>query len=124
MAASRGSCAGISACTAKIPDVCVPARPMALSGSTFNVPTFNPNTKKVYKCTLCSDSVGAGLEPACIKACPTGCLHFGTKEDRKFLAENRASQLREASGFQNAGVYDPAGVGGTHVMYVLHDIEH
>jgi len=22
----------------------------------------------------------------------------------------------------HAGVYDPAGVGGTHVMYVLHDI--
>jgi formate dehydrogenase iron-sulfur subunit len=23
-------------------------------------------------------------------------------------------------GFENAGLYDPAGVGGTHVMYVLH----
>ena len=39
----------------------------------------------------------------------------------KSLAENRASQLREQSGFAHAGVYDPSGVGGTHVIYVLHD---
>ena len=46
--------------------------------------------KKVFKCTLCSDRVGQGLEPACIKACPTGCLHFGTKTEMKELAETRA----------------------------------
>jgi hypothetical protein len=37
------------------------------------------------------------------------------------LAETRAAQLREVSGFADAGVYDPPGVGGTHVIYVLHD---
>ena len=26
----------------------------------------------------------------------------------------------KARGFENAGLYDPPGVGGTHVMYVLH----
>ena len=71
-----------------------------VSGCPFNIPKFNPNTKKVYKCTLCSDRVGAGLEPACIKSCPTGCLHFGTKDDMKFLAEKRATQLRDVSGIQ------------------------
>jgi hypothetical protein len=40
----------------------------------------------------------------------------------KFLAEKRAAQLREASGFKDAGVYDPDTIGGTHVIYVLHDI--
>ena len=92
-----------------------------VSGCPFNIPKFNPATKKVYKCTLCSDRVGQGLEPACIKACPTGCLHFGNKEDMKMLAETRAKQLREVSGFKDAGVYDPESVGGTHVIYVLHD---
>jgi formate dehydrogenase iron-sulfur subunit len=92
-----------------------------VSGCPFNIPKFNPSTKKVYKCTLCSDRVGQGLEPACIKACPTGCLHFGTKEDMKMLAESRAKQLRDVSGFADAGVYDPDSVGGTHVIYVLHD---
>jgi len=92
-----------------------------VTGCPFNIPRFNPATKKVYKCTLCSDRVGQGLEPACIKACPTGCLHFGSKEDMKDLAGKRAQQLREHYGFEKAGVYDPAGVGGTHVIYVLHD---
>jgi formate dehydrogenase iron-sulfur subunit len=66
-----------------------------VTGCPFNIPKFNPSTKKVFKCTLCSDRVGAGLEPACVKACPTGCLHFGSKEDMKFIAEKRAKQLRE-----------------------------
>ena len=39
----------------------------------------------------------------------------------KELAETRAKQLRTQSGFANAGVYDPSGVAGTHVIYVLHD---
>jgi hypothetical protein len=66
--------------------------------------------------------VGQGLEPACIKACPTGCLKFGTKSDMVQIAGLRAKQLREVSGFANAGVYDPPSIGGTHVIYVLHDI--
>ncbi|PYP86276.1 MAG: formate dehydrogenase subunit beta [Blastocatellia bacterium AA13] len=95
-----------------------------ISGCPFNIPKFNQTTKKVHKCTLCSDRVGAGLEPACIKACPTGCLHFGTKQDMLQIANARASQLRDDALFPlpNAGVYDPQSIGGTHVIYVLHDI--
>ena len=37
------------------------------------------------------------------------------------LANTRAQQLVQISGFRNAGVYDPQSVGGTHVIYVLHD---
>lgn len=92
-----------------------------ISGCPFNIPKYNSSTKRVYKCTLCADRVAENLEPACIKACPTGCLHFGTKDDMKALANTRAKQLREHSNFPNAGVYDPPGVGGTGVMYVLHD---
>jgi formate dehydrogenase iron-sulfur subunit len=92
-----------------------------ISGCPFDIPKFNEGTKKVYKCTLCSDRVGEGLEPACITACPTGCRHFGAKDDMLALANTRAKQLREVSGFEHAGVYDPASVGGTHVIYVLHD---
>jgi formate dehydrogenase beta subunit len=92
-----------------------------MTGCPFNIPKFDPPSRKVFKCTLCNDRVSVGLEPACIKACPTGCLHFGTKPEMKELAETRAAQLRTNSGFQDAGVYDPEGVGGTHVIYVLHD---
>jgi formate dehydrogenase iron-sulfur subunit len=92
-----------------------------VNGCPFNIPKFDPATKKMFKCTLCVDRVTEGLEPACIKSCPTGCLHFGTKDDMKDLAETRAQQLREHYGFAKAGVYDPPGVGGTGVIYVLHD---
>jgi formate dehydrogenase iron-sulfur subunit len=92
-----------------------------VTGCPFNIPKFNTATKKVYKCTLCSDRVGAGLEPACIKSCPTGCLHFGSKDDMLALANKRAAQLQHETSHKNAGVYDPQGVGGTHVIYVLHD---
>jgi formate dehydrogenase beta subunit len=94
-----------------------------VTGCPFNIPKFNEATKKVYKCTLCSDRVGAGLEPACIKSCPTGCLHFGSKEDMKFEAGKRVAQLR-ANGHADADVYDPSGVQGTHVIYVLGDAKH
>src|SRR5271166_5216608 len=93
-----------------------------ITGCPFNIPKLNNVTKRVYKCTLCTDRVSEGLEPACIKSCPTGCLHFGSKDDMKDLAEQRTKQLKDHYGFANAGVYDPPGVGGTGVIYVLHDV--
>ena len=39
----------------------------------------------------------------------------------KYLAERRAKQLRDHYNFPKAGVYDPPGVGGSGVIYVLHD---
>jgi formate dehydrogenase iron-sulfur subunit len=66
-----------------------------------------------------SDRVSVGQEPACVKTCPTGAIMFGTKQAMKDQAAERIEDLKER-GFEKAGLYDPAGVGGTHVMYVLH----
>jgi formate dehydrogenase iron-sulfur subunit len=77
------------------------------------------------KCTLCVDRVHdqqlapEDRKPACVKACPTGAIVFGTKDDMKEHAAERIVDLK-SRGFDQAGLYDPAGVGGTHVMYVLH----
>jgi formate dehydrogenase iron-sulfur subunit len=90
-----------------------------ITGCPFNIPRLSKKDNKVYKCTLCSDRVAVGLEPACVKTCPTGAIVFGTKEDMKHHAEGRITDLKER-GFAQAGIYDPAGVDGTHVMYVLH----
>jgi formate dehydrogenase iron-sulfur subunit len=89
-----------------------------LTGCPFNIPRLSKKDGKAYKCTLCSDRVAVGLEPACVKTCPTGAIVFGTKEDMIHHAEERIADLK-SRGFQNAGLYDPPGVGGTHVMYVL-----
>ena len=47
---------------------------------------------------------------------------FGSKEDMIEQAEERLVDLRER-GYQKAGLYNPQGVGGTHVMYVLKNAE-
>ena len=74
-----------------------------MTGCPFNIPKFSPAARKVFKCTLCNDRVSVGLEPACIKACPTGCLHFGTKPEMKELAETRAAQLRRSVRIRRCG---------------------
>ncbi len=90
-----------------------------VTGCPFNIPRISKRDHRAYKCTLCSDRVAVGQEPACVKTCPTGAIVFGTKEDMKQHAAERIEDLKER-GFKNAGLYDPPGVGGTRVMYVLH----
>ncbi len=90
-------------------------------GCPFNIPRISrtEDKPKAYKCTLCSDRVAVGQGPACAKACPTQAIVFGTKEEMTKHAEGRIADLK-SRGYANAGLYDPPGVKGTHVMYVLH----
>src|SRR5690242_11366714 len=90
-----------------------------ITGCPFNIPRLSKKDSKAYKCTLCSDRVAVGQEPACVKTCPTGAIVFGTKHDMQEWAGERIEDLK-SRGFDQAGLYDPPGVGGTHVMYVLH----
>ncbi|UIY43143.1 formate dehydrogenase subunit beta [Methylobacterium radiotolerans] len=90
-----------------------------VKGCPFNIPRISQTDHKAYKCTLCSDRVAVGQAPACAKACPTGSIMFGTKQAMIDQAHDRVEDLK-SRGFDKAGLYDPAGVGGTHVMYVLH----
>ena len=90
-----------------------------IKGCPFNIPRINKVDHKVYKCSLCVDRVSVGQAPACAKSCPTAAITFGTKADMITLAKSRIVDLK-SRGFANAGLYDPPGVGGTHVMYVLH----
>jgi len=89
-----------------------------VAGCPFNIPRISKKDNKAYKCTLCSDRVAVGLEPACVKTCPTGAIQFGAKSDMVKRGDKRVGDLKER-GYQQAGLYNPAGVGGTHVMYVL-----
>ena len=89
-----------------------------ISGCPFDVPRLSKKDNKASKCTLCSDRVAVGQQPACAKTCPTKAIVFGTKDDMIKHAEGRIVDLK-SRGYKNAGLYDPKGVGGTHVMYVL-----
>ena len=89
-----------------------------VKGCPFNIPRISQVDHKAYKCSLCVDRVSVGQAPACAKACPTAAIMFGTKADMIVQAQGRITDLN-SRGFANAGLYNPPGVGGTHVMYVL-----
>src|SRR5437588_2621339 len=70
------------------PEACIGCK-MCETGCPFDVPRYSAKTDKMAKCTLCVDRVQVGLEPACVKSCPTGCLQFGDKTDMVALGNAR-----------------------------------
>lgn len=95
---------------------CVPACP-------YGVLDIRPDDGRAWKCTLCYDRLGDGLEPACAKACPTDSIQFGQWDELRERAAQRVEQLR-ASGVPQARLYgaDPDdGVGGDGAFFLLLD---
>ena len=80
----------------------------------FEVPRYDTKTEKVYKCDMCESRITNGLDPACVKACPTGALKWGDKETMLGTAAKRKEYLGAV-----ASTYGDKFVGGTHFMYVL-----
>ncbi len=76
---------------------------------------------KSSKCTFCQDRVPAGLVPACAKTCPPGAIQFGEREELLEKAQARLAYLSNGAPrpFPDAVLYNPAGVGGTAMMYIL-----
>ncbi|MBE9547419.1 MAG: 4Fe-4S dicluster domain-containing protein [Proteobacteria bacterium] len=99
VAIDNSKCIGCKECVAACP---------------FEIPKYDSKTDKVYKCDLCFSRIQSALEPACVKACPTGALQFGDKDKILKLAYKRAEELGNG-----ATVYGDKYVGGTHVIYVL-----
>ena len=95
---------------------CVPACP-------YGVIDQRKDDGRVWKCTLCYDRLGDGLEPACAKACPTDSIQFGELSELRERAQRRVEQLHDA-GITDARLYgdDPQdGVGGTGAFFLLLD---
>jgi formate dehydrogenase iron-sulfur subunit len=75
---------------------------------------------KTTKCTFCQDRVRNGLIPACAKACPTGAIKFGERDE--LIAEGRARvETLKGRGFAEANLYGENLLGGLGMMYVLTD---
>ncbi|TDV57636.1 4Fe-4S dicluster domain-containing protein [Actinophytocola oryzae] len=78
---------------------------------------------RAWKCTLCYDRLGDGLEPACAKACPTDSIQFGPLDELRARANERVAHLHE-EGTTQARLYgaDPDdGVGGDGAFFLLLD---
>jgi carbon-monoxide dehydrogenase iron sulfur subunit len=72
------------------PERCIGCR-MCVQACPFGVMTMTPDGKSALKCNLCIRRVSAGLEPACVEACPTGALEFVDEEDA-----NRSKRVKIA----------------------------
>ncbi|MEY7971927.1 4Fe-4S dicluster domain-containing protein [Saccharomonospora xinjiangensis] len=95
---------------------CIPACP-------FGVIDQRKGDGRAWKCTLCYDRLGSGLEPACAKACPTDSIQFGRLDELRERAARRVEQLH-AAGVTDARLYgaDPEdGVGGDGAFFLLLD---
>ncbi|GHE05323.1 ferredoxin [Streptomyces alanosinicus] len=95
---------------------CVPACP-------YGVIDQREGDGRVWKCTLCYDRLGVGMEPACAKSCPTDSIQFGPLEELRERARARVTQLH-AAGVTEARLYGESpddGVGGAGAFFLLLD---
>jgi formate dehydrogenase iron-sulfur subunit len=95
---------------------CIPACP-------YGVIDQREGDGRAWKCTLCYDRLGTGLEPACAKACPTDSIQFGPLDELRERAAGRLAELH-ADGVASARLYgeDPEdGVGGDGAFFLLLD---
>ncbi|HTX26794.1 MAG TPA: 4Fe-4S dicluster domain-containing protein [Streptosporangiaceae bacterium] len=89
----------------------------------FGVIARREEDGQAHKCTLCYDRLGAGMEPACAKACPTDSIQFGPLDELRERAALRVADLR-AAGQDHAQLYlnDPDdGIGGGGAFFLLLD---
>jgi formate dehydrogenase iron-sulfur subunit len=94
-----------------------------VSACPFGVIARREEDGQAHKCTLCYDRLGAGMEPACAKACPTQSIQFGPLDELRERARLRVEDLH-AAGQDTAQLYldDPAdGIGGGGAFFLLLD---
>ena len=70
-------------------------------------------TGMAIKCRFCYDRVENGLQPACVKACATGALKFGSREAMLAEAKSRAAKI---PGGRIYGESELAGLGWIYVL--------
>ena len=95
---------------------CIPACP-------YGVIDQRKDDGRAWKCTMCYDRIGVGMEPACAKACPTDSIQYGPLDELRARAAERVGQLKDI-GVTDARLYghDPGdGVGGDGAFFLLLD---
>lgn len=104
-------------------DRCIGCR-YCMVACPFGVPTFTWDAglgqgTKIRKCDLCVDRISNGLEPACVKACPSGTLSFGDRDEMIDVAQDKLAKHPEKY-YSDQGIYGLNEGGGTTVLYISH----
>ena len=96
-------------------DYCVGCR-YCMVACPFGVPTFQWDKPMpfVQKCRFCYDRMVDGDTPACVTACPSGCLTYGEREE--LLQEAKRRIGRDSKYVDH--VYGEKEYGGTSWMYI------
>ncbi|MBA4394597.1 MAG: formate dehydrogenase [Desulfobacca sp.] len=90
--------------------------PEIVQSCPYHIPTVNLETKTLTKCNLCFDRITNGLQPACVKTCPSGTMSFG---DRPEILARAKKRLAEVKGkFPKASLLDADDV---RVIYLITD---
>jgi formate dehydrogenase iron-sulfur subunit len=61
----------------------------------YQIPRMDLKTKSLSKCNMCLDRVTNGLQPACVKTCPTGAMSFGDRTEILAKSKKRLAELRK-----------------------------
>lgn len=80
--------------------------------SKFEYDSWNP---KIQKCSMCYERVEAGRKPACVEACPTDALMFGTRVQNLEIARHRIYSHPDDYVHH---IYGENEVGGTGYIYL------
>jgi formate dehydrogenase iron-sulfur subunit len=59
----------------------------------YDIPRSD-NKGLLAKCTMCNDRVQKGMEPACVKTCPTGTMNFGELKEMQAMAVERLEKVK------------------------------
>jgi len=97
-------------------DKCMGCR-FCMVSCPFEIPKFEYDSwnPKIQKCTLCYERQQQGRIPACVEACPTDALTFGSKRELMEIARLRIYHHPERYVHK---IYGESEVGGTGWLYL------
>ena len=83
----------------------------------FDMPKFEYNewNPKLQKCSMCFERLAEGQQPACVKACPTDALMFGSRLKNLEVARHRIYSHPDKYVHHIYGEHE---VGGTGYIYL------
>lgn len=83
----------------------------------FGIPTFEWDSPLpwIRKCTFCIDRLNAGLEPACVKTCPSNALEMGEREE---LLDRARKRIAASPHKYVDHIYGENEAGGTSWLYL------
>lgn len=98
------------------PEKCIGCRYCMLA-CPFHVPRYQWSRTHplVKKCDLCIPRIRAGLQPACVEACPNHALEFG---DRAELLREAHRRISDSPDRYLPRVWGETEFGGTSILYI------